>query len=594
MLQKLRSLLWPTCYRWRKLPFASIVDMAMQLLFVCFPAINVLVVGYFGNALVNGDNLFFPILLLIVLFGTRTFVLQLMVCAAISVGMYIEKYINADFFNRTSKISSRNYNDQEFINRMTLAQSALEGNLFTTQSQAVDAFITGAISGLTLCYTLWDHNQIVACLSLILPIPLIINNMGYGHAHKKFYPPMARENKRCQYFYDQLDRDRSGFDLATLNGRGTFTTISNKFRQNWYKLGVQLQKTALYYTTTSGAFAVVIYAISIYLLLKQGDTVSLLAGIMGLTAALNTLVLVGFQIGKLGETFLPNQQLYDFLYSEPHNDTLIQVDGSKELAINNVVVNYGDKQAVKDVSITLKPHQLTALVGTNGSGKTSLLKAIMSSQQQASGSVTNGENTLDINDYSSTLDYAVINQEFQKFDISIREFLLLGIKHDVTEEEIWEALAKVEFADYVRNLEQGLDTETGVQWGGVDLSGGQWQRLCIARGLLAKKGLLILDEPTSAIDAPTEERIFDYLAQEAQQRLVLLTSHRVSTLKAAGMIYVMEDGVIVESGSYRDLNQPGTKFRAIFESQYITQSQEQGAEQTGEQTSEQVAPQVTS
>lgn len=107
----------------------------------------------------------------------------------------------------------------------------------------------------------------------------------------------------------------------------------------------------------------------------------------------------------------------------------------------------------------------------------------------------------------------------------------------------------------------------GAHWGGSELSGGQWQRLAIARAVLSDAPIWFLEEPTSAIDAPPEHRIFDRLAKEAERRIIILSSHRVSTLRSAQNILVLKDGELCETGSYTDFMKPGAEFYNIFKTQ---------------------------
>ena len=138
---------------------------------------------------------------------------------------------------------------------------------------------------------------------------------------------------------------------------------------------------------------------------------------------------------------------------------------------------------------------------------------------------------------------------------------------EISESQIVEALRFAEAYSFVSELAEGTRTLLGAQWGGVNLSGGQWQRLTIARAFLSNAPVWFLDEPTSAIDAPTEELIFEKFSREATRRIIILTTHRVSTLRSAGRIYVMQDGAIVEEGAFGELLSRGGEFKRMFHSQ---------------------------
>ena len=121
----------------------------------------------------------------------------------------------------------------------------------------------------------------------------------------------------------------------------------------------------------------------------------------------------------------------------------------------------------------------------------------------------------------------------------------------------------------VRGLPGQLDAQLGEQWGGSGLSGGQWQRLSLARIYLRDAPILILDEPTSAIDAETEETIFDELRKNRRDKITIVISHRAWTLRHMDRVYVMDDGVVSEAGSYEELMSAGGRFVQLFRGQQM-------------------------
>ena len=151
----------------------------------------------------------------------------------------------------------------------------------------------------------------------------------------------------------------------------------------------------------------------------------------------------------------------------------------------------------------------------------------------------------------------LLSQDYGRYELTVRENLLLGThaqgQEPPTDQHLWDALSKARAAEFVQTLPAGLDAQLGEQWGGVGLSGGQWQRLALARLILRNTALWILDEPTSAIDAHAEEEIFATLRKVAADHMTILVSHRAWTLKHADVIHVVDHGTIVESGTYAEL-----------------------------------------
>lgn len=164
--------------------------------------------------------------------------------------------------------------------------------------------------------------------------------------------------------------------------------------------------------------------------------------------------------------------------------------------------------------------------------------------------------------------FGLLTQEFGRYELTVRESVALGTPElEVSDERIWAALDGARAGDMVRSFPDGLDTQLGMQWGGTGLSGGQWQRIALARIHLRGSGIWLLDEPTSAIDAEAEQEIFAELRRTAADRITIVVSHRAWTLRGMDRIYVFDEGSVVEEGRYEDLLAAGGRFSEIFREQ---------------------------
>ena len=174
--------------------------------------------------------------------------------------------------------------------------------------------------------------------------------------------------------------------------------------------------------------------------------------------------------------------------------------------------------------------------------------------------------------YNMLANVGLVSQDYGRYELTVRENLLLGLSQAAVERlgdaDLWSALSVACADDFVRGLEGGLDAQLGESFGGVGLSGGQWQRLALARVVLRDAPVWVLDEPTSAVDAETEEEIFARLKVAAVGRLVVLVSHRAWTLRGVDSVVVLDGGCVVEQGTYQDLTtDPTSRFRKLFASQ---------------------------
>ena len=225
------------------------------------------------------------------------------------------------------------------------------------------------------------------------------------------------------------------------------------------------------------------------------------------------------------------------------------------------------KGVLNDVSFKIKEGEKVAFVGPSGGGKTTICHLIPNFYKVSDGKIT--IDGIDINKLTfRTLrdNIGIVQQDVFLFNGTIRENILYG-RLDATEEELIEAAKKANILDFVNSLENGFETEIGER--GVKLSGGQKQRISIARVFLKNPPILILDEATSALDNATEVMIQDSLKDLTEGRTTLVVAHRLSTIKNASIIYVVEEGRIVEKGSHEDLLKiENGKFKNLYEAQF--------------------------
>ncbi|MEU8899105.1 ABC transporter ATP-binding protein [Nocardia sp. NPDC048505] len=211
------------------------------------------------------------------------------------------------------------------------------------------------------------------------------------------------------------------------------------------------------------------------------------------------------------------------------------------------------RPALRGVDLDIEPGQIIALVGENGSGKTTLAKILSGLYEPDSGTLSYGGVPLSELDLAALRDrIAVIAQDFTHWPFSARQNITMGRPDhpDALDEAVSASGAAAVFAE----LPKGADTLLDPSYqGGVELSGGQWQRIAVARGLYRDAPLLICDEPTAALDARSEHALFQTIREHAAQRTVVLITHRLASVRYADKIYVLEQGRVAECGTHRDL-----------------------------------------
>ncbi|MGY1783985.1 ABC transporter ATP-binding protein [Geodermatophilus sp. SYSU D00698] len=226
----------------------------------------------------------------------------------------------------------------------------------------------------------------------------------------------------------------------------------------------------------------------------------------------------------------------------------------------------GGADVLHDVSFTVRPGQVVALVGSSGAGKSTIASLVPRLYDVDAGAVRlGGVDVRDLTAASIRRTVGVVTQDGHLFHESLRDNLLLAAP-DATDDDLWDALARARLADLVRGLPDGLDTVVGER--GYRFSGGERQRLTIARLLLARPRVVLLDEATAHLDATSEAAVQAALDEALEGRTAIVIAHRLSTVRGADCILVLEGGRVVERGRHEDLLALGGRYAELHRTQF--------------------------
>jgi ABC-type multidrug transport system fused ATPase/permease subunit len=226
----------------------------------------------------------------------------------------------------------------------------------------------------------------------------------------------------------------------------------------------------------------------------------------------------------------------------------------------------GGEEVLHGVSLRAEPGEVVALVGSSGAGKSTIAQLVSRLYDVDSGAVRLGG--VDVRDLSAAAirgAVGMVTQDGHLFHDTIRGNLLLA-DPDAADEDLWDALERARLADLVRSLPDGLGTVVGER--GYRLSGGERQRLTIARLLLKRPRVVILDEATASLDSTSEAAVQAALAEALTGRTAIVIAHRLSTVRAADLILVVEDGSIVERGTHTELLGAGGRYQELYRTQF--------------------------
>lgn len=260
---------------------------------------------------------------------------------------------------------------------------------------------------------------------------------------------------------------------------------------------------------------------------------------------------------------------YDFFQIEKENKGKHKLNESfKEVNLKNVsyCYNNSNKMALQDINLSIKKGELIVIVGENGSGKTTLSKLIMGLYKPTSGEIiVNSLQMTEVDTIEYYKKFSIAIQDFEKYAISLKDNVI--ISDFLTSKPNLDDLFNSNDLIYVKERLGGYDAMLGIEFGDEELSGGEWQRVALARSMYKDSEVIILDEPTSAIDPLQEYDLLNKFIEISKQKTCIIVSHRVGICKKADKIVVLHNGQIVETGNHIELLRNKSKYYELWKAQ---------------------------
>lgn len=490
------------------------------------------------------------------------------------------RHVSVQVMAHASKLDLASYEDPVFYDRLERARVQATDRI--AMIQALGAILQQLVTAISLSASIFWFSPWLLLLLVVAVVPAFLGESHFaflGYALNIRQTPTRRQLDYLRI----LGASKESAKELKLFGLSEFVTgeyaklsdgiykenVGLARRRLWAGAALSLLSTGGYY----GAFAYVIYRT------VSGDlswgTLQFLAG--AIAGASTNIQTIFSTFSSIADQSLFLTDLVDFFKVEPRVRSKPDAvpaprpirDGFRFEGVSFSYPGTG-RQVLDRLDLTLEPGERIALIGENGQGKTTIVKLITRLYDPSEGRIL--LDGVDLRDYSIedlNREIGVIFQDFMRYEMSARQNIAVGRMERASVEGEVEGAARKSLADAViERLPSGYEQLLGRRFeGGVDLSGGEWQKVALARAYLRDAQLLILDEPTAALDARSEYEVFQRFSELTEAKMALLISHRFSTVRMADRIVVLENGRIAEQGNHRQLIALGGRYAGMFELQ---------------------------
>lgn len=424
-----------------------------------------------------------------------------------------------------------------------------------------------------------------ALLILFISVPLFTLAVKSGKANYQANREVTKYKRKYEYLSEVLT-GRDTVDERSLFGYG------DKVGDTWYQQYETARKIEFktelkwFIKMKSGSLVTALISIVIILVLlgpvlsgalTVGMFISLVNAVFGIVQMMSWGLTQNVdQLAKHREYF---KDLAKFSSLDETKNAIVPKEISPpvfhSLEFKNVRFTYPgmDKRILDGMSFQLTAGKKYAFVGANGAGKTTITKLITGLYDQYEGEIyLNGKSLSDYTQSDLKAFFSIVYQDFAKYQITLKDNISIGDIHGMTDENklenVYDAMKQLGLDQLVKKLPKGIDTPLGkINAGGQDISGGEWQRLAMARSILNPAPLRVLDEPTAALDPLSESKLYEEFEQISKNKTTIFISHRLGSTKLADEIFVIGGGRIVEHGNHRELMSLGAIYAEMYESQ---------------------------
>ena len=498
-------------------------------------------------------------------------------------GEKVVNHIKLLIINKAKRVDLKSFDSPEFYEKLENANREAGMRPISILTATFNV-ISAVISAASFIAVLASLSPLAPIIVIVAAVPGAIVNFYYRHRSFRYIRSHSRERREMNYFSGLLTNKDRAKEIRIL---GLSETFVGKYRDAFarYYKGLKrimikegITQILVSFITVAANCTLFIY-IAYSVVFRDGmiGDYSLYSGALTSIAGYVTTVLTATATIYEGTLFIDN--MITFMkeeitvvpsLAEPRKP---QRGVPHTIEFKNVSFRYpgSSRDVIKNVNLTLNAAESVVLVGLNGAGKTTLIKLLTRLYDPTDGVIL--LDGYDLREYDTEALYdmfGIIFQDFGHYALSAAENIELGdVDRDHLRADVVRAAEQGNAKDFVEDLPRGFDTPLTRMFeeDGIELSGGQWQKLSISRAFYKNSDILILDEPTASLDPMAEQEVFNQFADLSKDKITIFVSHRLSSAVTASKIVVLEDGRVIEEGNHHDLMEKGGKYHLLFSTQ---------------------------
>lgn len=576
----MKKLLLITKYIFKSAPISTLITLLFIMYSSVIPAVTALVsVKLFDSAeamIMGNEYQYEPIIYALFLFllllirdilGTLNGVVK-------NTGVFEKSnaMFNILLYQKAARLPLIAYENADILDKKERAEKAVDNEILPRTFYRFFTILESCLASIGIAVILAKYYIWLLPISILSVFPFFIARIFRGKEFYRLKKMQTKSGRKLKYLWELFSLPNSVKEMRVM---GFDSYLAQKWQTTRDTVNDQiwkLERRDAFSLLICDGLRILSYGASIIIVLILALNGTIPLGVFGASIASflnmqNNIKYLLIGLGSFPEYLAYASDYFSFFdLPEDENGYSNFIGLKKTIALDKVSFRYpgSNENALEEVSLTIRKGETVVIVGENGSGKTTLSKLILGLYEPISGTIKyDGVNLKSYNKESLYKRVSVIQQDFVKYQLSLRENIAISDVSKLQDDE-----------SIIRNIHESrvhsnikLDDQLGKTFGGTDLSGGEWQKLAIARGLFKDSELIILDEPTASLDPIIENEILSKFIEATKKKTAVIISHRIGICTKADKIVVLKSGRVVETGNHSELISANGEYARLFNEQ---------------------------